>query len=72
MTDQHTAALPEDATFAARASAAFQDGRETAEAFKAGDERVNPFAGADEDPRQRVLAQMWGRGFAVGNPMPRL
>jgi hypothetical protein len=48
-------------------AAAYRDGRDTA---AGGERRVNPWSGADKDPRNRVLAQMWGRGYAAGNPMP--
>ena len=67
MSDTHTRDLRPDAVLSARMAAAFKDGRDTA---RAGERRVNPWGGLDTDPRNRVLAQMWGRGFSEGNPMP--
>lgn len=31
---------------------------------------ANPYDGLSGDPRQRVLAKMWRRGYTDGSPIP--
>ena len=67
MTTQHTDALRDGAVLEARMSAAFKDGRATAQD---GEPRVNPWSGMAETAAERVLSKMWARGYSAGNPMP--
>jgi|tagenome__1003787_1003787.scaffolds.fasta_scaffold18591920_2 hypothetical protein len=65
MSNLHTAGLREGAVLEARMSAAFRDGRDTAQAWEP---RRNPWRGDAEPAVERVLAIMWARGFSAGNP----
>lgn len=66
MSDRHTLGLPPGAVLSLRMSAAHRDGQETAAARE---RPTNPWDPRSADPRDRVLAQMWQRGYSAGNPV---